>query len=312
MKSQAFASAWLSPLVTSAPAPLSPLPSVQRAPRCFVPLPWHLPEKEQVLILANPTWPQQALWSALIFQPPVQVQVLYQGTPGARANPCQVSQIQPTFHRVNHDIQTLSGFLYPGIPTHIPRCPLQCLQIPDCTLVLLTAVGKPHHCCNPGSRHLSPQLCESGSFPGKGSVNWEHKRVGSILSQKLHTPTSHLSSKTTPFPPFSSKSPAILCPNFPSSLLILVLSLLLQKLGVDQIAPPLCSGYVLIRFLEIDFEKAIHTQEVYWGCCQDQHLEEWREQDWAEGKDEWWYSHIRASVQPTGGLDLSCHSELPY
>lgn len=156
MKSEPFASAWISLWTISAPAsPYRPCPLCSVLHKSFVLLPWQLPEKDQMLILANPGWPWQASWSSLPSLQPVQG-TPRQETPGA--NSSQVGQIQPDLQRVSHDTLVPSGLLPPGVPTHTPCCPFQCPQIHESTLALPIAVGKAYHCCNPGSRHPPPPL----------------------------------------------------------------------------------------------------------------------------------------------------------
>lgn len=129
MKSEPFASACLSLWTISAPAiPHHPCPLCTVLHKSFILLPWQLPKTDQMLILANPGWPQQASWSSLHSLQPVQG-TSCQETPGA--NSSQVDQIRPDLQRVSHDTLVTSGLLHPGVPTHTPCCPFQCPQILD-------------------------------------------------------------------------------------------------------------------------------------------------------------------------------------
>lgn len=158
MKSQAFASAWISPLATSVPAlPDLPCPLCsmllvasslcpgicQRRSSCSS---WLTP-----LGHSRHTGPLSSsshlCKSRCYIREP---QELKQTFP-SQSDPANLPQSQ-SWHS---DIFWSS---LPRNPHSLPHCPLQYLQIPDCTLVLPTSVGKPHHRCNLGQSICLPNF----------------------------------------------------------------------------------------------------------------------------------------------------------
>lgn len=126
MKSEALASAWLSPATTSAPAlPYVPCSSLALS---FTLAP---AKRDQMSTLANPTGPQQAPWASLHSPQPAQSPALHPRNPGAKASSSQVGQIQPALQRAGHDILVSSGLLRPEVPT-------PCLVVLSSALIRLT------------------------------------------------------------------------------------------------------------------------------------------------------------------------------